>query len=205
MLVYDWALKIHDIRALKSIKFTKMKIFVILILSFSSLISYGQEFSDKEERRMAPVLKRSTSTIRGFKKDALISIEKTNYPEIEGFVENALFTVGLQVVSNKVARESVTISNPLSPKNDTIEISSSTKFKSVYVITVNGGFYQGAMIGRCQDALLSFTARVVDLADEGKLVGVFKYSGNAITYVACVDDVANAFVYSLLNPKKVDK
>jgi hypothetical protein len=170
----------------------------------SSLLSFSQEFSDKEVKRMGPVLKRSTSTIRGFNKDDLISIEKTNYPELEGFIENALFTAGLKVVSNKVAMESVNMSNPLSPKNDTIEVTSSIKFKSVYVITVNGGFYQGAIIGRCQEALLSFTARVVDLADDGKLVGVFKYSGNAITYVACVEDVANAFVYSLLNSKKKD-
>lgn len=173
--------------------------FVTAVLSLVISKGISQEFSDKELRRMNPVLKRSTSTIRGFNKDALISIEKTNYQEIEGFVENALFTAGFQVVSNKVAKEAINISNPLNAKNDTIEVSKSTTFKSVYVITVSGGFYQGPMIGRCQEALISFTGRVVDLANEGKLVGVFKYSGNAITYVACVEDVANAFVYSLVN------
>lgn len=179
-----------------------MKKTLLLIFTISSLITIGQDFSDKEIKRMGPVLKRSTSTIRGFKNDALISIEKTNYPEIEGFVENALFTVGLQVVSNKVAKESLNISNPLYKDNENIEISASAKYKSVYLVTVNGSFFEGAMIGRCEKALMSFTARVVDLANEGKLVGVFKYSGNALTYVACLDDVANAFAYSLISPIK---
>jgi len=177
-----------------------MKSPFFVFFTISSLIINGQDFSDKEIKRMRPVLKRSTSTIRDFKKDALISIEKTNYPEIEGFVENALFTAGLQVVSNKVAKESVTISNPLNPRNSSIELNSSTEFKSIYIITVNGGFTP--VIGRCQDALLTFTARIVDLANEGKLIGVFKFSGNALTYAACAEDVANAFVHSLINPQK---
>ncbi|MFM6954725.1 MAG: hypothetical protein ACKOWL_07035, partial [Sphingobacteriaceae bacterium] len=79
-----------------------------------------------------------------------------------------------------------------------IEISASTKFKSVYVITVSGSYYQGAVLGRCQKALLSFNARIVDLADEGRLVGTFKFTGNAITYLACEEDVANAFSYKLM-------
>jgi hypothetical protein len=182
-----------------------MKKLLLVITVLSSFFSNGQEFSSKEEKRMGPVLKRSTSTIRSFNKDALISIERTNYPEIEGLVENALFTAGLKVVSNKVAKDAVTISNPLSSKNDTIQVSRSTEFKSVYLITVNGSFYQGALIGRCQEALISFTGRVVDLADEGKIVGVFKYSGNALTYVACLEDVANAFVFSLLDNKQSKK
>ena len=178
-----------------------MKI-IIAILFLFSIVTQGQEFSKKDEKRLGPVLKRSSSTIRGFNKDALISMEKTNYPEIEGLVENALFTVGLQVVSNKVAKESLNISNPLYNGNENIEISASAKYKSVYLITVNGSFFEGAMIGRCETALMSFTARVVDLANEGKLVGVFKYSGNALTYVACLEDVTNAFAYSLITPNK---
>jgi hypothetical protein len=146
-------------------------------------------------------LKRSTSSIRGFDKTALISVEKTSYPEMEANIENALFTAGFKVVSNRVAKEAVTISNPLNSKNDTIEIAKKTIFKSVYVITVNGSFYQGALIGQCQEALLSFTARIIDLADDGKLVGTFKFSGNAITFVACVEDVANALVYRFNNPE----
>jgi hypothetical protein len=168
-----------------------------ILLSLLSFSGFSQELSSKEERRMAPVLKRSTFSFREFKKDALITIEKTTYPEMEGQIENALFTAGFNVVSNKAAQEAITINKSYSSSNDTIEISKNIKFKSVYVITVNGTFYQGAVIGRCQDALLTFTARIVDLAADGKLVGTFKFSGNALTYIACVEDVANALVYSL--------
>lgn len=176
-----------------------------LLFCFSflfTIVSFSQEYSNKEEKRMGPVLKRSTSTIRGFDKSAMISIEKTDHPEIEGYIENALFAAGFEVVSNRVAKETVSISNPLNPRTDTIEISKSTQFRSVYVVSVNASFYNGAALGRCQDYLISFTARIVDLANDGKLVGTFKFAGNAITYVACADDVANAFVYSLLSPKK---
>lgn len=180
-----------------------MKSYLLLFAVFLSLCVKGQDFSNKEERRMGPVLKRSNSTIRNFNKDALISVERTTSNEIEGMVENALFTAGFQVVSNKVARDAVTVNNTRGTKGDTLEIARTITFKSVYVITVSGNFYQGAVIGKCQDALLTFTARVVDLANEGKIVGVFKFSGSAITYVACVEDVANAFAYTLLNPDKV--
>ncbi len=178
-----------------------MKKIILILFCFISINLFSQDFSAKEQRRLNAVLKRSTSTIRGFDKTALISIEKTSYPEMEADIENALFTAGFKVVSNRVAKEAVTISNPLNPKNDTIEIAKTTTFKSVYVITVNGSFYQGALIGRCQEALLSFTARIVDLANDGGLVGTFKYTGNALTFVACVEDVANALVFRLKSPE----
>ena len=126
-------------------------------------------------------------------------LKQQNSPEIEGLIENALFTAGFKVVSNKVAQDAIKISNPLSSDNKTIEITSTTQFKSIYIITVSGGYYQGGTIlGRCQNALLSFNARIVDLADEGRLVGTFRFTGNALTFVACEEDVANAFSYKLM-------
>lgn len=81
---------------------------------------------------------------------------------------------------------------------ENIEISRSTTYKSVHVISLSGQYYQGAIIERCQRALLSLSARIIDLANERTLVGTFRYSGNALTYVACEEDVANAFSYKLL-------
>ena len=171
-------------------------LFQFIFICFN--VSFSQDFSSKEINRMRPVLKRSTLNIRDFNKNALISVERTSNPEIEGLVENALFSGGFQVVSNKVAKESLNISNPLNPNNDNIEISKSITFKSVYVITVSCNIFNESVIGRsCGIYIKSFTARIVDLANEGKLVGTFKFSG----HLECAEDVANTFVYSLFNSK----
>ena len=175
-----------------------MKNYILLFLLIIPIISFSQNFTKKEIKRFDKVLKRSNSAIRTFDKNSLVSVEKLSNGTVEGEIENALFMAGFEVVSNDVAKSSVNISNPLNVENKNIEISSKTEYKSVYVITVNGNFYQGAIIGRCQSALLSFSARIVDLANGGKLVGTFKFSGNALTYVACTEDVANAFAYKLL-------
>jgi hypothetical protein len=178
---------------------------ILILLNIVIYLSnnvYSQAFTEKEEKRIKPVLKRSTSNIRNFEKTSPISIEITSYKEIEGLLENAMFNAGFNVVSNKVARESVQISNVTNNSNDTIEVSKSIKFKSIYVVTVNGSFYDGPVLGRCQRALLSFTARIVDLNDNGRLIGVFKFTGNALTFVACLEDVVNAFVYQLMQTNK---
>lgn len=168
---------------------------LLLFLFISTLnICFSQEFSKKELKRMKPILKRSTSNFKDFNKEALISVEKTNNEEIDGLVENALFSGGFQVVSNKVAKESLNITNPLNPNNENIEVSKSITFKSVYVITISCNIFNESVIGRsCGAYIKSFTARVVDLANEGKLVGTYKFSG----HLECLEDVANTFVYSL--------
>ena len=173
-----------------------MKKLLVLMLIIP-LISFGQDFTKKEIKRFEKVLKRSNSKIKEFNKNALVSVEKLKNSELEGVIENALFMSGFNVVSNSVAQSSVNITNPMNSEKENITISSSTEYKSVYVITVGGRYYSGAMIGRCQSALLSFSARIVDLANGGQLVGTFRFSGNAMTYVACEEDVANAFAYKL--------
>ena len=178
------------------------KILLLFAFLFISNKSISQDFTKKEIKRFEKVLKRSNSKIRNFDKNSLVSVEKLNNGDVEGLIENALFMAGFEVVSNDVAKSSVNISNPLNSENKNIEISAKTEFKSVYVITVNGQYYQGAIIGRCQKALLTFSARIVDLANGGKLVGTFKFTGNAVTYVACAEDVANAFAYKLLQLSK---
>ena len=178
------------------------KILLLFAFLFISNKSISQDFTKKEIKRFEKVLKRSNSKIRNFDKNSLVSVEKLNNGDVEGLIENALFMAGFEVVSNDAAKSSINISNPLNSENKNIEISAKTEFKSVYVITVNGQYYQGAIIGRCQKAFLTFSARIVDLANGGKLVGTFKFTGNAVTYVACEEDVANAFAYKLLQLSK---
>lgn len=169
---------------------------LIILILFSFKITYCQEFTSKEFKKMRPILKRSAWNIRGFKKDALISIEKSDLPEIEGLVENALFSGGFEVVSNVVARESLNSSNPLNLTNVNLETFKSVTYKSVYLVTISGtGLYESSKTRSCGMNVNSFTARIVDLANDGKLVGTFKYSGKK----KCAEDVANTFVYSLVN------
>ena len=170
------------------------KVFTIVILFFP-LISFSQDFNKKELKRIDKILKRSKSAIRNFDKNAFISVQKLNNGELEALIENALFIAGFEIISNDVAQSKVTLSNPLNTENKDLELSSSEEYNSVYVITVDGSYVSA--IGRCMKALVSFTARIVDLADEGKLVGTFQYTGNAMTSAACDTDVANAFIYKL--------
>jgi hypothetical protein len=178
----------------------KKAYFIIVLLHITSNVTLSQEFSSKEIKRIQPVLNRSSSSIRGFDKNSMISVESLSNNALEGFVETALFNAGFNVVSNKVARESIKVANPLSPKNDTIDVTRVTEYKSVYLVTLNGTFRPN--IGRCTEALSGFSARVVDLANEGKLVATFNFTGNSFSYYACMEDAAVAFAYRLLNPEK---
>ncbi len=176
-----------------------MKKFLLLIaLIIIPLITYSQNFTKKEIKRIEKVLKKSNSKIRGFDKNSLISVEKIGNSEIEADIETAFFMAGFEVVSNKVAKEAVNISNPLNESNENIEISRSTTYKSVYVITVSGKYYTEPVLGRCQNPLLGFSARIVDLANEGKLVGTFAFSVGSVYSARCSKDVVNAFTYELL-------
>jgi hypothetical protein len=171
---------------------------VLILMFLLPLTVYSQNFTKKEIKRFEKVLKRSSAMIKEFDKNSLVSVERLSSPDMEGLIENALFMAGYEVVSNKVAKDAVNVSSRTTEEAENTEISRSTTYKSVYVITVSGQYYQGGVIGRCQTALLTFSARIVDLSDEGRLVGTFKFIGNAMTYVACTEDVANAFAYKLL-------
>jgi hypothetical protein len=178
-----------------------MKSLLTIALLIIPFFGFSQNFTKSEVNRFDKVLKRSNSLIREFDKNALVSVERIGNPEIEGMVETALFRSGFNVVSNKVAKEALNISNPLNESNENIEISRSTTYSAIYVFSVSGQYYEGELIAKCQRALITFSARIVDLKNEGKLVGTFSFSGNALTYVACEEDVANALSYSILNSR----
>jgi hypothetical protein len=174
------------------------KILLLIALIIIPLTAQSQDFTKKEIKRIKKILKKSNSKIRGFNKNSLISVENIGNSEIEADIETAFFMAGFEVVSNKVAKEAVNISNPLNESNENIEISRSTTYKSVYVITVSGKYFAEPVIGRCQKPLLSFSARIVDLANGGKLVGTFSFSVSTAFSAKCSKDVANAFTYELL-------
>lgn len=170
----------------------KKILFLFTILPFCL---FAQDFSKKEVKRMKPILKRSTVKVRNFDEKAMVSVERLNNSSMEGFLENALFMAGFNVVSNDVAKSSVNMSNPLNEHNKDIELSSSIQYNSIYLITVSGTM--NACFGRCMECVYSCSARIVDLANDGTLVGTFKFSGT-MGYVACPDDVANALAFKLL-------
>ena len=66
----------------------KLKI-LFVIICLSPVITSAQ-FSKKELKTIKKVLKRSSSAIRNFKSESLISIERLNNPDLEGLIENAL-------------------------------------------------------------------------------------------------------------------
>lgn len=178
-----------------------MKNFALVFLFFVPLFSFSQDFSRQEIQRIEKVLKRSITVLREFNPaslingKSLISVEMSGNPEIEEYVENALFRSGFEVVSNQVALDAVKISKSNSKENETSNI---TAYNSVYLVKVSGQYFKGTFSGKCQKALSSFSGRIIDLADNGKLVGTFQFAENTMTYVACGEDIGNAFSYKLL-------
>ena len=163
----------------------KKSIFLLIVILFS-LNTYSQDKGVKK------VLKRSECVIRDFNKDNDITIEFQGN-EMEGHIETALFAAGFNIVSKRVAERSLNISNPLHKDNKEIKVSKSTKVKSVYVLTVSSTLVPSL---KCSRVVTSFNARIVDLADGGKLVGTFVFRGSNIRY-ACPEVVARAFAYKL--------
>lgn len=178
-----------------------MKNIVLTILFFVPFSTFSQDFSRQEIQNIEKVLKRSISVIREFNATSLvngtslISVELTGNSEIESYVENALFRSGFEVVSNQAAQDAVKV---LKSNGNEIEPSNSTTYNSIYSVKVSGQYFKGAFSGKCQRALSSFTARIVDLADNGKLIGTFQFAENTISYVACGEDIGNALTFKLL-------
>lgn len=182
-----------------------MQNFALAFLLFNSFFSYSQDFSKQEIQRVEKVLKRSNSVIREFNTISLvngksiISVEQVGNTEIEGLIETALFRSGFELVSNQVALDAAKISTSNKIEIDTLNTPS---FNAVYLVKISVQYFKGGLFEKCQRPLSSFSARIVDLADNGKLVGTFQFAENTLTYAACGEDIANAFSYKLLETVK---
>ena len=166
-------------------------IFFLILVTFCSTLS-AQSFLSSDKKTMKKVLKRCEVVLRNFEPGTTITIERTG-DDMEGHLETSLFMAGFEIVSHDVAVSSLDIKNEIDGNTQDISVSRSTTVKSVYVITVNSKLVPSL---KCPMVVTSFNARIVDLANGGKLIGSFTFNGNMVNY-ACPSAIANAFALKL--------
>jgi hypothetical protein len=143
---------------------------IILLLLFIPFVSFSQ--SNKTKR----VLKKIEFNIKNFDASQPIMVDNLNNDRtnLEGEFETSLFMEGYDVISNRVAEEIMEFNNPLNEKNDIIKIRKYTKVYAVYVLTVSGTWRADTGCGGVVPNRI--TGRIVDLLNEGRLVGTFRFS-----------------------------
>ncbi len=169
-----------------------MKKIPLMFLFFVCFNSYSQNFLTSNEKTKKKILKSSQCVIKNFNKNNTISIEK-NGNAMEGYLESMLFNAGFNVVSNSVAKRSLDINKSSNRKTEDISISESLTVKSVYLVTASSTLVPSI---KCPEVVVSFNATIVDLANDGVLVGTFSFRG-CMTKYACPDAIAEVFALKL--------
>ena len=168
---------------------------VMLIFLIAPILSFGQS------KKIQKILKKNlTMNVRGFDSSQPISVEiiRNDEMDTEGNFENALFSYGFDVISNRTAEVIKSIGNPLDLKNQDIKIRKYSNYKSVYVLTLSS---QSRADTGCGGRVPSnLTGRIVDLFDEGSLVGTFRFKQGNFEG-KCMSDVAEAIAYKLSSMK----
>ena len=164
---------------------------LLLLLLFVPIVSSGQSKKTKK------VLKKIELKLRDFDVKQPISFKEipNDKHNIVGEFENALFFQGFEVISNNVALDIVEFDNPLNQGNTNIKIQKYKEVKSVYVVDIKSTFLPS--LGMCGGYLpITITASIIDLLNEGKLVGTFKFE-RKFGLNACVGNVAEGFAIKL--------
>jgi hypothetical protein len=164
-----------------------MKKFIILLLI---PICTTAQLTKKEQKKVDKILKRSAINLRGFNDKIPISVESDS-ENVSKIVEEGLFIYGFDVISNELAYDRVRISNPLNQNNKDITIQVEKVIPTTYMIDLSGELFAG-------DSTLSFFAKIIDLSQDGKLVGSFRFKGNN-AYAPNIYYVSLAFCTALKN------
>ena len=163
---------------------------VLLILLLAPVLGFGQSKKAKK------ILKKIEFKIRNFDASQPISLDKldNDNTNLVGEFENALFFEDFDVVSNRVASEIVEFNNPLNKENKNIKISKYTEVKSVYVLTISGATRADTGCGGIVPS--SITGRIIDMLNDGRLVGTFRFN-QSIWEGKCASDIAEAVAIKL--------
>ena len=148
-------------------------------------------FITAQSKKVKKILKSNKLevVVRDFDTNQPISFDTKSNDRLNlsGEFENALFMAGFNIVSSRVAQEILEYNNPLNENTETVKLQKYTKTKSVYVISVSGDMRRdtgcGGMVPR------RITGRIIDLLNDGQLVGTFSFSqtnfeGKCAQYIA---------------------
>ena len=164
--------------------------FLLIIFIISPMLFFGQ--SKKLER----TLKKVEFKIRNFDSSQPIMIDRlsNDVTNLSGEFENSLFMEGFDIISNRVAQQIVEFNNPLNESNENIKIQKYTEVKAVYVLTISGTFRADTGCGGKVPS--NITGRIIDMLNDGKLVGTFRFSQGGFEG-KCASDIAEAVAYKL--------
>ena len=163
---------------------------LILLLLFIPILSHSQS------KKVKRTLKKIEFKISNFDASQPIMVDRigNDITNISGEFENALFMEGFDVISNRVATEIVEFNNPLNKENDKIRVEKYTGVKAVYVLTVSGSTRADTGCGGVVPSRI--TGRIVDMLNDGKLIGTFRFKHGQFEG-KCSSDIAEAVIYKL--------
>lgn len=163
---------------------------ILLLLLIVPALSYGQS------NKVKKILKKIEFKVRNFDASQPISLDNldNDSTNLVGEFENALFFEGFDIISNRVASDIVEFNNPLNEDNNNIKISKYTEVNSVYILTISGATRADTGCGGTVPS--SITGRIIDMLDDGKLVGTFRFS-QSMWEGKCASDIAEAVAIKL--------
>ncbi len=136
---------------------------------------------------------------------ASITVEPLDYDPLiaTDALKNALVVNGFKVISERVAKEKIELSNngqvTDSTFNQGVSVGKTTYLKSVYVVTLN---YQYRADTGCGGAVMSnLSGQIVDLANDGQIVVTFSFKQGNLEG-KCTSDIMNAFAKRLKEQSK---
>ncbi len=113
-------------------------------------------------------------------------------------LKNALVMNGFKVISERIAREKIELSNKGqvtdSTFNQEISVGKTTYLKSVYVVTFN--YQQRADTGCGGSVMSNLSGQIVDLTNDGQIVATFSFKQDNFEG-KCTSDVMNALAKKL--------
>jgi hypothetical protein len=132
---------------------------------------------------------RASITVEALKQDPLIATDA---------LKNALVMQGFKVISERVAKEKVELSNKGQISDTTfnqdMSVSKTTYLKSVYIITLK---YQWRPDMGCGGLVMNnLSGQIVDLANDGQIVGTFSFKQGSFEG-KCTSEVMNALAKKL--------
>ena len=137
---------------------------------------------------------RASITVEVLKNDPLIAT---------GTLINALVTNGFKVISERVARDKVELSNKGQVTDTTfnqdISVTKYKYLKSIYVVTL--GYQYREDTGCGGSVMSSLSGQIVDLANDGQIVATFSFKQGNLGG-KCTSDVMNALAKKLKSSSK---
>lgn len=172
---------------------------LLLIGLLITFVAQGQEYKKLSVFLTDAFDPRASITVEALKNDPLVAASS---------LVNALVMNGFKVISEKVARDKVEISNKGQATDTTfnqdVTMTKSRYLTSVYIVTFA---YQSRADTGCGGSVISsMSGQIVDLASDGQIVATFSFKQGNLEG-KCTSDVMNALARKLKSSskKKIDE